>query len=368
VVRAQIRGVFATFKTLRSGERRAYWYHRSTGRRLRGEPGSRDFMRDYAEAEKLTADRHSGTFNGLVREFTLSEEFTASLSPSTQRDYKRLLTYAEVEFGTMPIAALDDRRVRSDFLAWRDRVAKEKGRRGADYRLSAISSMLTWAEERGKVSVNHLRHFKRVYHNDRSELIWLPEHIEAFMQVAPVELQRAMILALHTGQRQGDLLRLTWSSYDGKAITLRQSKSRRAGRAARLVTIPCTRALKRMLDKLPRATTQVLTMASGKPWRAYTFRHDWKVVADAAGIKELHFNDLRGTAVTMLAEAGCTVPEIASITGHSLKHVTSILERYLARTRSLADAAIEKFENAKRTKFANRLQTGMRQPAKRGAK
>lgn len=40
-------------------------------------------------------------------------------------------------------------------------------------------------------------------------MIWLPEHIEAFMNVAPLELQRALILALHTGQRQGDLLRLT---------------------------------------------------------------------------------------------------------------------------------------------------------------
>jgi hypothetical protein len=28
-------------------------------------------------------------------------------------------------------------------------------------------------------------------------------------------------------------------------------------------------------------------------------------------ITDLHFHDLRGTAITMLAEAGCTVPEIA---------------------------------------------------------
>jgi hypothetical protein len=60
----------------------------------------------------------------------------------------------------------------------------------------------------------------------------------------------------------------------------------------------------------------------------------------------------------MLAEASCAVPEIATITGHSLHTVDGILERYLARTRHLADAAIEKFENAKRTEFVNRLETG----------
>lgn len=368
MVRANIRGVFCTYKTLRSGERRTYWYHRATGKRLRGEPGAAQFVKDFAEAEKLTADRHTGTFNGLVREFTLSAEFTSKLSASTQADYKRLLTYAEVEFGSMPIAALEDRRVRADFLGWRDRVAKEKGLRGADYRVSAVSAMLTWAEERGKIGVNHLRHFKRLYHSDRSELIWLLEHVEAFMHAAPLELQRAMILALHTGQRQGDLLRLTWAAYDGTAITLRQGKSRRSGRAGKLVTIPCTKALRRMLDKMKRDTPHILTMANGRPWKAYTFRHDWAEARDKAGIKDLHFHDLRGTAVTMLAEAGATVPEIAAITGHSMAHVAAILERYLARTRALADAAIEKFENATRTKFANRMQTG-KQPAKRkGAK
>ncbi len=55
---------------------------------------------------------------------------------------------------------------------------------------------------------------------------------------------------------------------------------------------------------------------------------------------------------------GCTVPEIATITGHSLKTVDSILERYLSRTRQLADAAISTLENASRTKAANQVQTG----------
>ena len=40
---------------------------------------------------------------------------------------------------------------------------------------------------------------------------------------------------------------------------------------------------------------------------------------------DLHFHDLRGTAVTRLAEAECTLPEIASITGHSLREASSII-------------------------------------------
>jgi hypothetical protein len=59
-----------------------------------------------------------------------------------------------------------------------------------------------------------------------------------------------------------------------------------------------------------------------------------------AGISGLHFHDIRGTTVTMFAEAGCTVPEIASITGHSLRTAQRILDKYLAKTSKLAANAI----------------------------
>ena len=148
----------------------------------------------------------------------------------------------------MPIAALEDGRVKKEFLDWREKVARESGPREADHRLSAISAMLTWGVDRARLTINHVKGFKRLYHSDRSEIIWLQEHIDAFMKVAPVEIQRALILALHTGQRQGDLLRLPWSAYDGERIRLRQGKSRRGKNRGPLIEIPCTQALRRMLD------------------------------------------------------------------------------------------------------------------------
>jgi integrase len=77
--------------------------------------------------------------------------------------------------------------------------------------------------------------------------------------------------------------------------------------------------------------------------------------AAAAGITDLHFHDIRGTTVTMLAEAGCTLPEIASITGHTLRLAQDTLDKYLARTSKLAASAIAKFENVIETESAKRL-------------
>ena len=92
-------GVDMLQKMLKDGTRRTYWYHRPTGSRLRGEPGSSEFIADLAAAEKLTRDRLAGTFNNLVRLFTLSVEFDETLQPSTKVEYRRMLTKAEAEFG-----------------------------------------------------------------------------------------------------------------------------------------------------------------------------------------------------------------------------------------------------------------------------
>jgi integrase len=366
VVRANIKGVFPTYKTLKDGTRRTYWYHRSTGKPLRGEPGSPEFIADLAAAERLIRDRLAGTFNNLVRLFTLSSEFDTALAPSTKVEYRRMLTKAETEFGDMPTAALDDPRVRRDFMNWREEVARASGEREADNRLSAVSAMLTWAVERGNITANHLRGFKRLYHADRSEIIWLPEHVAAFMAVAPIEMQRAMILALHTGQRQGDLLRLPWSAYDGASITLRQGKARRGKSPGPLVVVPCTAALRRMLGGKERTSPLILTTKTGQSFKKRYFARLWDETTTAAGVEgvtltgfdepvRLHFHDLRGTTVTLLSESGSTPQQIATITGHSLKTVHRILERYLARTSGLAEQAIFNFENSPRTKFVNRL-------------
>jgi len=368
VVRVDIKGWFTTYKNLKSGERTEYHYHRATGARLHGKPGSPEFIADYAAAEKLIRDRLAGTFNGLVRRYTLSVEFEEKLAASTKAEYRRMLASAEAEFGNMPLAALDDPRVRKDFLDWREKVARISGEREADNRLSAVSAMLTWAVDRGQITANYLRGFKRLYHADRAEIIWLPEHIAAFMKAAPIELQRALILALHTGQREGDLLRLVWSAFDGAWIKLRQGKMRRGGKPGPLIEIPCSAALRRMLDGMERISPLILTTKSGHSFKKRYFARLWRNTTREAGLDsvllpasedpvELHFHDLRGTAVTLLSEAGCTPQQIATITGHSLKTVHRILERYLARTRGLAEQAIFNFENSPRTKFANQLQT-----------
>jgi integrase len=80
------------------------------------------------------------------------------------------------------------------------------------------------------------------------------------------------LLALWTGQRQGDLLRLTWKAYDGTVIRLRQSKS--IGRRRRVVEIPVGAPLKAALDAAAKSKRSpiILLNSDGHPWTSDGFR------------------------------------------------------------------------------------------------
>jgi integrase len=151
--------------------------------------------------------------------------------------------------------------------------------------------------------------------------------------------QLALVLALWSGQRQGDLLRLPWSAYESPYIRLRQSKG------GRRVAMPAGAPLRTLLDVTERRGPLILTNTLGRPWTSDGFRTSWGKACERAGIGDLTFHDLRGTAVVRLAIAGASVPQIAAVTGHSLKDVEAILDaHYLGRDIQLAEAAVLKLE------------------------
>ena len=162
------------------------------------------------------------------------------------------------------------------------------------------------------------------------------------------EMRLAFALALNTGQRQGDLLLLPWSAYDGTRIRLTQSKT------GVRVSIPVTESLKALLDTTPRRSPTLLTNREGRPWTPAGFSSSWRKLLKRAGITGLTFNDLRGTAATRLALAGCDHAQISAITGHTMGQVGAILDRhYLSRTALLADEAIARLGDKTETKNAN---------------
>jgi integrase len=338
-MRIELKGIHHTRAKLADGTVKTYWYAWKNGPSLSGEPGSPEFVASYNAAIAHRAPTPEGKLQSLLDGYQGSQKFLGRRK-RTKRDYAGLIKIIENEFGDFPLRALAARETRGLFRDWRDRLAL-KSVRQADYAWTVLALILAWAKDRGRITVNPCEKGGRLYHGTRVEFVWLIEDEAAFLQHAPAHLHLPLLLALWTGQRQGDLLRLTWSAYDSTHIRLRQSKT-----GARVV-IPVGTPLKAALDetaKNKRSPTIVLN-SDGRPWTPDGFRASWGKACDRARIVDVTFNDLRGTAVTRLALVGCSAPEIATITGHLPRDVCAILDaHYLNRDQALAESAIRKLE------------------------
>jgi hypothetical protein len=163
----------------------------------------------------------------------------------------------------------------------------------------------------------------------------------------------AVLLGLFTGQRQGDRLALEDAGLlDGRRM-FRQSKT------SAVVGIPETPQLRERLAAAKARTALIALRRGTRPasiivdettgvaYQSDTYRKVFGQIRAAAAteiaaLADKRDQDLRDTAVTWLARAGATLPEIASITGHSLASIHNVLKHYLAITPELADAAIAK--------------------------
>ena len=344
-MRVDLKGVHSSIKRLADGQIRTYWYAWRNGPRITGTPGTPEFFQSYQEAVAARRKPSKCVLRDLLDLYQDSDAFR-SLKPKSIKDYRRHITSITREFGDCPFKVLSDPRFRGDALQWRDKIASRSPRQ-ADYVIAVLARVLSWAQDRGHITENVLKKPKRVWKGSRAEKVWTDEDEAKFEAVASPRMLLALKLALWTGQRQGDLLRLAWNAYDGHFIRLQQSKT------GVRVSIPVGAPLKAILDATPKVSTAILNTEDERPYTSDGFRASWGKTCKKAGIVGLTFHDLRGTAVTRLAEAGCTEMEIATITGHSLTDVRSTLDKcYFFRNQTISQGAIKKLE--KRTKVTNR--------------
>lgn len=361
-MRVKLKGVARVWKTLADGRRVRYIYAWRGGPLLKDEEGAPlqegdndRLVKAYAAAMAEIKRKPSETLRTLLDEFRRSSEYTTK-SDKSRKAYDRYIKAIEKydikpgrPMADLPLDVIQRPQARGDFKAWRDTMADKP--RTADYAWVTLARVLSVAKDNGRIAVNVCERGGRLYTADRAEKIWEPDDIAAMMATASRPLCMALMMALWTGQREGDLLRVPWSAYDGTRIKLRQGKT-----GAR-VNIPVGAPLKAMLDEAAKSktTTTILTNTYGKSWTEDGFRASWGKACKKADIQGLTFHDIRGTAVTRLALAGCSVSQIGSITGHSLKDVEAILDtHYLGGRVELAEQAMAKLEKHEaRTKIAN---------------
>ena len=296
-------------------------------------------LREVRTPEAQPAAGLYATIGQTVDKYLNSEDFLKR-APRTQEDYRKLAKVVVKTFGDLPgnaLATTPDQ-IRGEILDWRDGLAK-RSKRQADYAYVFFNLVLNWGKKRGKLPANPCRDqgVEKLYTTNRRDKVWTDEQMAAFRAHASPEIGLALELGFWTLQRQGDLLSLPWSAYDGDIITLKQNKT------GAEVVVPVAGPLKAVLDATPRKSPIMLVNQDGIPWSADGFRVMWAKTCHKAKVANsreggVTFHDLRGTGASRMGLASCTTIEIASITGHGLESGTarSSLDGYVRRDLSVA--------------------------------
>ncbi|PDT80605.1 hypothetical protein [Sinorhizobium sp. BJ1] len=214
---------------------------------------------------------------------------------------------------------------------------------------------LQWAMDRGKFPDMHVNpaHKLRMKVPDPRIRFATKQEMKVLVETADAmgahEMGDMYTLAVWSGQRQADRLEFQLAGRERGRITFRQGKTKV------IVSMPEAPELrKRLLAAEQRRKTAevispyvILNEEDWKPFKADRYRRRYEDIRRAAArqlpsLKTLRDQDFRDTAVTWLAMADCTIPQICAITGHSFKTANDILKHYLAMNPDLADSAMAK--------------------------
>ncbi len=346
-MRVVLRGLHKTRKTLADGSVREYYYAWKNGPRINAEYGTPAFVEQFKRHLSERSAPDSETLAYIISLYKRME--LPKRKPSTRRSYSQYIRIIEDEFGDMDIRAVEAIGSRAVFLEWRDSMSDRP--RTADLAWSVLQKIMAFGMHVEKLKRNPCINAGRLAGTGtRREIIWAPSDLSRLRAVAPQTIADALAIAIWTGQRQGDLLRLSWTAFDGTHIRLKQSKT------GRRVSVLVSEELRCVLDRLRSENdardvpaTTILVNQRGKPWTSDGFRTSWGKACAKAGIDGLTFHDLRGTFITMARRAGASIDDIAEASGHSTSDVRSILEtHYLADGSGRGDVVILKMEGKER--------------------
>jgi enterobacteria phage integrase len=326
------------------------YYFRRPGSRsvpLRGLPGSIEFMDAYQAALATVSPpppspKHviRGSLAEVVAGYFRSPSF-ANLSPSSQRLYRIALKPILAAHGHRLVRELPKNAARHIIEAV---GVAHPGM--ANITRAVLSKVMAYAVATGVRADNPFSGLER--YRLGTHHTWTDVEIAQFERRWPLGTRErlAFALLLYTGQRGGDVVKMTRNDIVGGYIRVAQDKARKG--TINELMIPIHPALARALKAGPVVGMQhIITDARGRPYRRLTGFIE-SAVRRAGLPAHCVAHGLRKAALRRLAEHGSTTKEIAAMSGH---RSLSEIERYTARADQvrLAASAVAKLPDENKT-------------------
>jgi integrase len=284
-------------------------------------------MRDGRYFKTAEAKKH--TVADLFDRYLLEIE---KKNPKRFVDVKKLLNWWRGELGPYLLSDLTRALIieqRDKLLSTRARGIGQRSSSTVNRYMLALGHALTiaaneweWIHENPMKKISNLpepRGRVRYLNDEERERL-----LQACKASTNPHLHTLVVLALSTGARYGELIKLRWENidWDRKVITLHDTKNKER----RLLP------LMHYALKLMEAHNKTRNIASDlvfpcpsnliRPWNS---RSSWLSALQKANIENFRFHDLRHSCASYLAMNGASLAEIAEVLGHK---TLSMVRRY----------------------------------------
>lgn len=299
-----------------------------------------------------------GTIDDLIAEYKNSRLWK-KLGTKTKKDYSSYLKIISQWAGDKQAARINSKMVNTLYESMCEATPTK-----AAYLMRVLRLLFSYAELQSIIpkNTNPATKIKITVKSQKRDL-WKPEDINLLVKTADsmglYSVATAVLINEWMGQRAGDIVSLPMNKDHNGVFKIIQNKT---GAEVSIPTGIIGKLDIRIKDQIKRnnsreiCSTTLLPQEDGKPYTDDCFSKHFikirksivKTLTDsghdeyAAHFAQLTFQTTRHTAVTRLAEAGCELPEIASITGHTLASCVRIIEKYLSKTEKLAENAFKK--------------------------
>ncbi len=260
------------------------------------------------------------TVNDMVQKYYSSNDFNM-LRDKSKKDYQYFLGILTNTFGDVAYDEITSKQAKHAYEEW-----VVRGISFANHICTVSSIVFRYAIEMEYATINPFANVKRKSAPQR-KVVWTEDDVRQFLDTAYSTFEwRSIGLIVHMAyewcQRLGDMRLLTWDNFDldERKLYLEQSKRRAE------VTLPIEDGLLEMLVQqeqdfgfqqyvAPRTSP---VQGEYHPYSMERLSKAGRAVMREAGLPdELRLMDLRRTGTTQMVEAGVSMGQIMSVTGHS---------------------------------------------------
>ena len=212
-----------------------------------------------------------------------------------------------------------------DFAKYRDARLKEVAPGTVRLELALVSHLFTILQKEWNIPVSNPLSNIRKPSPSNARTRRLEDNEEERLLFACKEsrnplLYSLVVLAIETGMRLGELLKIEWQDINlSKRIAFLADTKNGSNR-----TIPLSHKAIEILSDTPKHITNKRIYWAW-PQKPDAISGAWRPALERAGISGLRFHDLRHEATSLFFEKGLNVLEVAAITGHKS---IQMLQRY----------------------------------------